>query len=108
MLICSLQVRRTQRAIKQVLTERYYSWEDARDIAKDDAEVDLSGQGPAYTPGEIPQDQMFEEEDVDEELAAAEKEWAESEKEAQLAQTSKPDGGIPPTSEGTTPTPPAR
>ena len=48
-----LQVRRTQRAIKQVLTERYYSWRDAETIAKDDAEIDLSGNGPVYTPSEF-------------------------------------------------------
>lgn len=33
-----------------MLTERYYSWEDARKLAKDDQEVDLSGEGPAHTP----------------------------------------------------------
>ncbi|KFY07607.1 hypothetical protein V492_06988 [Pseudogymnoascus sp. VKM F-4246] len=43
-------VRKTQRAIKQVLTERYYSWEDARKLAASDPEVDLSGEGPAHTP----------------------------------------------------------
>lgn len=57
------QVRRTQRAIKQVLTERYYSWEDARKLAVNDPEVDLSGEGPAYTPSE----DVFE--DVDEVIA---------------------------------------
>jgi large subunit ribosomal protein L47 len=54
-------VRRTQRAIKQVLTERFYSWRDAEAIAKDDPEVDLSGNGPTYTPSD------FVEEDVPEE-----------------------------------------
>lgn len=54
-------MRRTQRAIKQVLTERYYSWRDAEAIAKDDPEVDLSGNGPTYTPSD------FVEEDVPEE-----------------------------------------
>lgn len=43
----------TQRAIKQVLTERYYSWRDAEGIAKDDPEVNLSGDGPVYTPSEF-------------------------------------------------------
>lgn len=57
-LINELQVRRTQRAIKQVLTERYYSWEDARKLAVNDPEVDLSGDGPAYTPSE----EVFEDE----------------------------------------------
>ena len=31
-----------------MLTERYYSWDEARKIARDDPEVDLSGEGPAY------------------------------------------------------------
>ncbi|KAH6673738.1 putative 54S ribosomal protein L4, mitochondrial [Halenospora varia] len=44
------QVRVTMRGIKQTLTERYYSWQDAQQIAKTDTEVDLSGEGPAYTP----------------------------------------------------------
>lgn len=45
-----LQVRRTQRAIKQVLTERYYSWKDAEEVAKTDPEINLSGRGPIYQP----------------------------------------------------------
>ena len=62
-LTSELQVRRTQRAIKQVLTERYYSWEDARKIAVNDPEVDLSGEGPAYTPSEdVFEDEMIAEE----------------------------------------------
>ena len=52
-------MRRTQRAIKQVLTERYYSWRDAEAIAKDDPEINLSGNGQVYVPRD------FEEEDVD-------------------------------------------
>ena len=43
-------MRRTQRAIKHVLTERYYSWKDADAIAKSDPEIDLSGQGTLYEP----------------------------------------------------------
>lgn len=39
------QVRRTQRAIKHVLTERFYAWEEARTLAKGDDEVDLAA-GP--------------------------------------------------------------
>ncbi|KAI9746195.1 MAG: 54S ribosomal protein L4 mitochondrial [Claussenomyces sp. TS43310] len=45
-----IAVRRTQRAIKQVLTERYYSWDEARKLARSDPEVDLSGEGLAYMP----------------------------------------------------------
>ena len=58
-MLIKLQVRHTQRAIKHVLTERYYAWQDAAAIAKDDPEVDLSGMGPAYTPSEF-EDEMLE------------------------------------------------
>lgn len=47
----AIQVRKTQAAIKHALTERFYAWEDARKLAEQDPEVDLSGAGPAYTPG---------------------------------------------------------
>jgi large subunit ribosomal protein L47 len=50
------QVRWTQRAIKQVLSERYYSWREAEIIAQQDPEIDLSGAGPLYTPMEFEQD----------------------------------------------------
>ncbi|ROW02131.1 hypothetical protein VSDG_02569 [Cytospora chrysosperma] len=45
-----MQVRKTQAGIKHVLTERYYAWEDAVELARSDPEVDLSGLGPAYVP----------------------------------------------------------
>lgn len=38
------------KAIKHVLTERYYLWEDAYQKAHEDPEIDLSGKGQAYTP----------------------------------------------------------
>ncbi|RPA98164.1 MRP-L47-domain-containing protein [Choiromyces venosus 120613-1] len=44
------QIRVTQRAIKHVLTERYYAWQEAQKVAATDPEVDLSGEGPAYQP----------------------------------------------------------
>lgn len=44
-------MRKTQAAIKHALTERFYAWEDARKLAQTDEEVNLSGNGPAYTPG---------------------------------------------------------
>ncbi|KAI9774671.1 MAG: 54S ribosomal protein L4 mitochondrial [Geoglossum simile] len=53
-------IRRTQRSIKHVLTERWYSWEDARKIARTDSEVDLSGDGPAYTPLDLEDDVLEE------------------------------------------------
>ena len=36
------QIRRTQKAIKTALTERWYAWEDARIVAEKDPEVDLN------------------------------------------------------------------
>ncbi|TAQ91235.1 hypothetical protein B7494_g415 [Chlorociboria aeruginascens] len=63
-----LAVRRTQRGIKQVLTERYYSWSDAEALAQKDPEIDLSGDGPLYTPSYF-EDQASEElEELEEEL----------------------------------------
>lgn len=38
------------RAIKHVLTERFYAWEDAVKLAEKDPEVNLTGNGPAFTP----------------------------------------------------------
>lgn len=43
-------IRITQRAIRHVLTERWYAWEEARKAARHDEEVDLTGEGPAYRP----------------------------------------------------------
>ena len=64
-----LQVRVTQRGIKQVLTERYYSWRDAQEIATNDPEIDLSGNGPAYIPAEFIEEDFPEEENEGVELA---------------------------------------
>lgn len=44
------QVNKTMQAIKHVLTERFYAWEDARKLAMEDPEINLSGKGPIYTP----------------------------------------------------------
>ncbi len=56
-----LQVQRTMRAIKHVLTERYYVWEDAVDLARQDPEIDLSGEGPAFAPQEYFEEELPEE-----------------------------------------------
>lgn len=45
------------RAIKQALTERYYSWREAEEIAKEDPEVNLSGDGAAYVPVDFIEDE---------------------------------------------------
>ncbi|KAF8429532.1 50S ribosomal protein L4 [Tirmania nivea] len=42
------EINRTQRAIKHVLTERYYAWQEAKELAKLDPQVNLTGHGPAY------------------------------------------------------------
>lgn len=46
------QVRYTQRAIKHVLTERWYAWEDARKVAQKDPEINMRARGkePVYDP----------------------------------------------------------
>ncbi|EEY18268.1 50S ribosomal protein L4 [Verticillium alfalfae VaMs.102] len=46
----SASAPQTMQGIKHVLTERYYLWEDARELAKTDPEIDLSGNGEAYQP----------------------------------------------------------
>jgi len=46
----AVKVKHTQRAIKHVLTERWYAWEDARLLAERDASVNLYPEEgePAY------------------------------------------------------------
>ncbi|KAK1755767.1 mitochondrial 39-S ribosomal protein L47 (MRP-L47)-domain-containing protein [Echria macrotheca] len=45
-------VKKTMQGIKHVLTERQYAWEDAVKLAETDPEIDLSGEGPVFTPKE--------------------------------------------------------
>ncbi|TVY68674.1 54S ribosomal protein L4 [Lachnellula suecica] len=59
-------VKTTQRGIKQALTERYYSWRDAEELAKVDPEVDLSGNGPAYRPVDFIEEEVPDVEDAEE------------------------------------------
>ena len=33
-----------------MLTERYYAWQEAKELAKLDPQVNLTGHGPAYDP----------------------------------------------------------
>jgi murein tripeptide amidase MpaA len=51
----AVKVKLTQRAIKHVLTERWYAWEDARLLAESDGTVNLypTDGEPSYTPGEV-------------------------------------------------------
>lgn len=81
-------MRLTQRAIKQVLTERYYSWRDAETIAKDDPEINLSGDGPVYNPRDFEADEELPEERL-ETLDAEQAEKAVAPKET-LATKSSP------------------
>ncbi|KZF25390.1 54S ribosomal protein L4, mitochondrial [Xylona heveae TC161] len=55
-------VRRTQRAVKHVLTERWYAWEAARKLAKTDEEIDLNSPGQIYLPRDFEEDVPEEEE----------------------------------------------
>ncbi|KIH88943.1 50S ribosomal protein l4 [Sporothrix brasiliensis 5110] len=50
-------VRETMRRIKHVLTERFYVWEDAVELARTDPEIDLSGNGPAFRPAAYLEDE---------------------------------------------------
>ncbi|KAK7541992.1 mitochondrial 54S ribosomal protein uL29m [Phyllosticta citribraziliensis] len=43
-------VKDTMKAIRHTLIERWYAWENARQAALDDPEVNLSGHGEAYNP----------------------------------------------------------
>ena len=78
----SSQVKKTLRAIRQALTERYYTWEDAVEVAKSDPEINLEGaEGEVYMPRAYEEDV----EDIIEnkaEVPTAEGAKAETEKEA--------------------------
>ncbi|KAK1829151.1 ribosomal protein L47 mitochondrial [Podospora conica] len=50
------EVRGTMRSIKHVLTERQYAWEDAVELAQQDPEIDMSGNGPVFTPSSYLED----------------------------------------------------
>lgn len=50
----SLQVKKTMTSIRHVLTERFYTWEDAVELAKKDPEINLAAGedgGSSFTPG---------------------------------------------------------
>ncbi|KAJ2907391.1 uncharacterized protein MKZ38_003248 [Zalerion maritima] len=63
-------VLKTMKSIKHTLTERWYAWEDAVKLAKEDPEIDLTaGEGQAYTP----RDYLSEEEIVEAQITAPKK-----------------------------------
>lgn len=63
-----MQVRKTQNAIKHALTERFYAWEDAVQLAKEDPEIEFTKDGGvSYAPTEElrePESQYMGEEDM--------------------------------------------
>ena len=65
--------------VKHVLTERFYAWEDAVKLARNDPEVDLSGEGPAYVPSA---DTYFEEGEQENSATADDKAATSQEREA--------------------------
>lgn len=65
------EVMKTQRAIKHALTERFYTWQDAVEVASSDPEINLKGaNGKVYTPS------AYEDE-------AEATEWTQPEKEVE-------------------------
>lgn len=54
-------VKKTMSNIRSCLIERWYAYEDARRLAEQDPEVDLSGQGPAYSPRAYDEEELLEE-----------------------------------------------
>ncbi|KAI2624369.1 MRP-L47-domain-containing protein [Hypoxylon sp. NC1633] len=44
------EVRKTMKAIKHTLTERFYLWEDARQLAESDPEIDLTNSSRPFNP----------------------------------------------------------
>lgn len=63
-----LTIRQTQSKIKYALTERWYAWEEAWNVAENDPEVNLKADldTPAYQPRPLE-----DEEEVDEQPRAA-------------------------------------
>ena len=94
-----LQVRRTQRAIKQALTERYYSWDEARKLARNDPEVDLSGENQAYTPGSALEEEYEDENDRIREDSGEQKALEEASGTAGPSPVGQPYEDLPPSTE---------
>lgn len=63
---------KTQRAIKHALTERFYTWQDAVEVAANDPEINLKGaKGKVYNPSAY-----------EEEMETAE--WTQPETQAEI------------------------
>ncbi|KAK4087470.1 hypothetical protein Purlil1_8060 [Purpureocillium lilacinum] len=73
------EVQKTMRAIKHALTERYYTWQDAVDVARSDPEIDFeSRDGQVYKPSAYEDD-----------LEASESWAAEADSQAAAAEAGK-------------------
>jgi large subunit ribosomal protein L47 len=76
------------RAIKHTLTERFYAWEDAVKLAENDPEVNLTGNGPAFTPSDYL-------EETETETAAVEGEQHVAEAAEETAEKAEPAAAAP-------------
>ncbi|KAH6631667.1 54S ribosomal protein L4, mitochondrial [Chaetomium tenue] len=95
-------VRQTMRSIKHVLTERFYTWEDAIKVAEKDPEVDLTGNGPAFTPSNFLEDSDVAATEGEQQAAEATEEAVEK---AEPAAAATPESATIPSSQQQTDTP---
>lgn len=71
------------RAIKHALTERYYTWQDAIDVAMSDPEIDMHAEdGQVYKPSAYEEDVAAEENWAEEKITEQEPVKAEKSPEA--------------------------
>lgn len=52
------EVKKTMKAIKHALTERFYLWEDARQLAETDPEINLNDYKHPYTPSSYMEEEI--------------------------------------------------
>ncbi|KAH8889771.1 hypothetical protein GQ53DRAFT_747992 [Thozetella sp. PMI_491] len=89
------------RGIKHVLTERFYTWEDAVKLAEDDPEVDLSGEGTPFTPSEYLENEGLD--DVrEEELTGEERKALEEARDSETREDKEHTAGQGQKSQGIT------
>lgn len=75
-------MRKTQNAIKHTLTERFYAWEDARKLAREDPEIEFNENGINY----VPAGQQIEEDELEWEDEMAEADQATTEAPVEIEQ----------------------
>ncbi|KAI2621362.1 mitochondrial 39-S ribosomal protein L47 (MRP-L47)-domain-containing protein [Xylaria nigripes] len=92
------EVRKTMKAIKHALTERWYLWEDARKLAETDPEIDLSNTKRPYTQIEqLPYEDELEESKQGELAQPAPSGFMSEEPRTEEPKTTKPDDVDPTT-----------